>query len=151
MNVVPRLRWLATAVAPVALSVVAMATGCGKAGPERVPVFPVEGAVTFEGKPIPGAMIVLHPKHGASADLPTPRASVVKDGSFRFTTYDAGDGVPAGDYVATVAWYKLTRNGNEVQAGPNVLPPRYSNAMTSKWQIRVADAPVRLPDVKLRR
>jgi hypothetical protein len=125
--------------------------GCGKAGPDRSPVYPVEGVVTFDGKPTPGAMIVLHPKSGAASGVPTPRAQVEKDGSFRFTTYDAGDGAPPGDYVATIAWYKLVGKSGDSQAGPNVLPPKFANVKTSKWEIRVADQPAQLAPVHLRR
>jgi hypothetical protein len=150
MNLKSSWRSFAAAIVPFAIGAVAV-SGCGKARPERVAVLPVEGVVTFEGKPTPGAMIVLHRKGSMLGDVPAPRALVGKDGAFRFTTYDAGDGVPPGEYVATIAWYKLIGQRGDVQAGPNVLPPRYSNPKTSKWEIRVADAPVRLPDMKLRR
>jgi hypothetical protein len=128
-----------------------MVSGCGQSGLDRVPVVPVDGKVTFEGKPTPGAMIVLHRKDKAPSNVPAPRAQVEKDGTFRFTTYDAGDGVPPGDYVATIAWYKLASQGRDVQPGPNVLPPRYSNPATSKWDVRVAESPTRLPAATLRR
>jgi hypothetical protein len=150
MNLKSSFSWFVAAIAPIALGAVAI-IGCGKSGPERAPVLPVEGVVTFEGKSTPGAMIVLHRKGTKLDDVPAPRAVVGKDGAFRFTTYDAGDGVPAGEYVATIAWHKLTGQGSDIQAGPNVLPPRYGNPKTSTWEIRVADAPVRMPDVKLRR
>jgi hypothetical protein len=50
-------------LASIVLAAPLLAGGCGKAGPERIPVVPVDGAVTFDGKPVPGAMIVLHPKY----------------------------------------------------------------------------------------
>ena len=128
-----------------------LAVGCGQARPARVPVVPVEGAITFNGQPLPGALIVLHPKTSGSATAPAPRAQVEKDGSFRFTTYDAGDGAPPGEYVATIAWYRLVNQGGDLKAGPNVLPPQYSNPKTSNWEIRVAEAATRLPPVQLRR
>jgi hypothetical protein len=134
-----------------AFAVIATTAGCGKSKPEQVPVFPVNGAVTFDGRATPGAMIVLHAKSGASANMPTPRAQVEGDGSFRFTTYKTGDGVPSGDYVATIAWYKLVGKPGDYQAGPNVLPPKYANPKTSSWEIRVADQAAQLPPVQLRR
>jgi hypothetical protein len=144
------LKWCLTSGLLVALGV-AMIAGCGKQQPERVPVVAVEGAVKFEGRPLPGALIVLHPKTGQRIDVPTPRAHVERDGTFRITTYEAGDGAPPGDYVATVTWYKLVGQGSDVQAGPNVLPPKYSNAKSSKWEIRVAKVATRLPLMNLRR
>jgi hypothetical protein len=95
-------------------------------------------------------MIVLHRKNGASSSVPTPRAQVDKDGSFRFTTYDAGDGVPTGDYVATIAWYKLVGHPGDLKAGPNVLPARFNNPKTSKWEIRVVEQPTQLAPFQLR-
>ena len=124
--------------------------GCGNAEPQRTAVVAVEGAVSFQGKPLPGAMIALHPKTPRT-DVPTPRALVDKDGTFRVSTYEAGDGAPPGEYVATIAWYKLVGQRGDVQAGPNVLPPKYNNPKTSPWVIRVADQSTRLPPVQLRR
>ncbi len=140
-----------TLVAFVSAAVPVLIAGCGKAAPDRVEVFPVDGVVTFDGRPTPGATIVLHPKLPGASQAPAPRAQVEKDGSFRFSTYDAADGVPAGEYVATIAWYKLVGKGNDLQPGPNVLPAKYSNPKTSKWVIRVADQPIRLPHQQLRR
>jgi hypothetical protein len=128
-----------------------LTVGCGKVGQDRVPVVPVYGRVAFDGKPLPGAMIVLHPKNGGSISAPAPRAHVEKDGSFRFTTYEAGDGAPPGEYIATIAWYKLVNQAGDVKAGPNVLPPKYSNPKNSPWQIRVAESPTRLSPMQLRR
>lgn len=125
--------------------------GCGQSNPERAAVVAVEGAVSFQGHPLPGAMVVLHPKSGARTDVPTPRALVDKDGTFRVSTYDAGDGAPPGEYVTTIAWYKLVGQRGDVQAGPNVLPLKYSNPKTSPWVIRVAEQSTRLPPVQLRR
>jgi hypothetical protein len=96
-------------------------------------------------------MIVLHPKNPARADVPTPRALVRNDGTFRVNTYEAGDGAPPGDYIATIAWYKLVGQRGDVQAGPNVLPHKYSNPKSSPWVIRVAEQPTRLSPVQLRR
>ena len=129
----------------------ALLVGCGQPKFDRAAVVAVEGSVAFDGKPLPGAMIVLHPKIATPAGSPTPRAQVAKDGTFRFTTYDANDGAPPGEYVATIAWYRLVGKGSDVQAGPNVLPPKYSHPKTSKWEVRVAENPTRLPPVQLRR
>lgn len=137
--------------ATIVLTAPLLASGCGRSDPERIAVVPVDGAVTFDGKPLPGAMIVLHPKNGSSTAAPAPRAQVEKDGTFRFTTYDGGDGAPPGEYIATIAWYRLVNQGGDVKAGPNVLPPKYSNPKTSPWQISVAESPTRLSPVQIRR
>jgi hypothetical protein len=125
--------------------------GCGKTQVERVAVAPVSGSITFDGKPAPGALIVLHPKGGSTPVAPKARAQVEADGTFRFSTYDSGDGVPPGEYVATITWYQLTRQGGEVKAGPNVLPPKFANPKTSPWEVRVAEGSASIPPLKLRR
>src|SRR5688500_4438547 len=94
--------------------------GCGEAKPDRVAVHPAAGSVTFKGQPAYGASLTLHPKAGPE-NLPAPRASVEKDGSFKLSTFNGGDGAPEGEYVATVRWYKLVKAGPDVVAGPNVI------------------------------
>jgi hypothetical protein len=125
------------------------AVGCGgKAEAERVPVYPVEGAITFRGQPMPGAFIVLHPMT-PNEKAPAPRAEVTKEGALRVSTYNAGDGAPEGEYVLTIQWNKLVKNGNDVVAGPNVIPPKYSKPETSGIVVQVAAAPNTLQPIKL--
>ena len=40
----------------------------------------------------------------------TPVGIVLDDGSFKVTAYDPGDGAPQGDYVATIQWFKITKD-----------------------------------------
>lgn len=93
-------------VASMALLSLAFA-GCGPAGESRPEVIPVEGSLTINGKPAEGAMLVFHPSHGEEFDArgSRPRANVEKDGHFQVTTYDAGDGLPAGEYDVAVLWF----------------------------------------------
>ena len=57
-------------LATMALTASLLMTGCSKASPERITVVPVDGRITFNGQPLPGAMIVLHPKTGGTATRP---------------------------------------------------------------------------------
>jgi hypothetical protein len=125
------------------------AAGCsGKVEAERVPVYPVEGAITFKGQPMPGAFIVLHPKT-PNEKAPASRAEVTNEGSLRVSTYNAGDGAPEGEYVLTVQWNKLVKNGSDVVAGPNVIPSKYSKPETSGIVVHVAAGPNSLQPIKL--
>lgn len=105
--------------------------GCGEAKPARLQVHPVTGTVTFKNLPASGAVLTLHPKSPPGADVPKPRANIRPDGQFAVSTYDGGDGAPEGEYVLTVRWYKPVKNGADVQAGPNVIPPKYAKPETS--------------------
>ena len=83
----------------VLLAVVAgLAAGCG---PNRVPVYPVSGRLTIEGKtPTEGWIAALHlePAPAGEYPHPLPRARVGPDGRFQFHTYETDDGAPAGTY-----------------------------------------------------
>jgi hypothetical protein len=133
---------LATALLAVAV------VGCGKAAPERVATHPAKGTITFKGQPTPGAFVTLHPKTPLE-NVPAPRANVGKDGSFEVTTFNGGDGAPEGDYIVTVQWYKPVKNGNDVVAGPNVIPPKYGKPQTSSVVIHIAACENQLQPIKL--
>lgn len=144
-----RLRVASLGASFIAIIALTSMVGCNsKATKERVPTFPVSGTITFQGKPIPGAFVALHPK-ATQENVPSPRASVAADGSLKVSTYDGGDGAPEGEYVVTVEWYKPIKNGADVVAGPNVIPKKYASPQTSDITIRVATQPNTLPPIKL--
>lgn len=113
------------------------AAGCSKrAAADRVPVFPVEGAITLKGQPMPGAMVVFHPKT-PQENVPAPRAEINKDGVLKVSTYDGGDGAPEGEYVVTVQWNKLVKQGSDLVIGPNVVPVKYGTPGQSDLKVAV--------------
>jgi len=124
--------------------------GCGKSGPERLPVFPVSGQVLYKDKPLPNAQITLHPKNADPKALPA-QAQTDQNGNFQVTTYEAGDGAAFGEYVVTVKCYQLIKNGDSYERGPNILPPKLANAQSTDWKIQVAEAPNSLPPKKIAR
>lgn len=134
----------------VSLAIMAIATiGCAEAKPKQVPVFPVKGSITFKGAPAVGAALALHPKTPPAEAFPSPRASVGSDGSFKLTTYNGGDGAPAGEYVLTVLWYKPVKIGADMSSGPNVLPPKLARPETSDQVIVVEAGENNLPPLQL--
>jgi hypothetical protein len=144
----PRLRaYQAGAALGLVLSALA-AVGCGEAKPERILLHPVQGAITFKGHPIPGAFLTFHPK-SAVKNFPTPRASVDGSGRFTLCTYDGGDGAPEGEYIVTVQWYKPIRKGDDVVAGPNVIPRKYAVPSASTINVRIAAGINQLPTIRL--
>lgn len=74
-------------------------TGCES---DRVPVYPVSGRVTINGKPPVGWVAVLHlepaPDPSKRYPHPLPKALVGADGRFQIHTYGIDDGAPAGTY-----------------------------------------------------
>lgn len=131
-----------------ALAAIAL-VGCGEAKPERVKVFPVKGTVTFKGEQMPGALVAFHPKTPLGEGVPNPRASVAKDGTFTVSTYDGNDGAPAGEYVLTFQWYKLLKQGADVVAGPNVIPPKLGNPATSTVTVTIVEGENNVQPIQL--
>ena len=91
---------------------------------------PAKGTVLFQGKPPEGAQVILRAEGDADPRAINPRGKVAADGSVVFTTYQSGDGAPAGDYVVTAFWFKDS-------GPPNLLPDRYSHADQSDLRVRV--------------
>jgi hypothetical protein len=78
------------------------AAGCGNG---RKPVFPVQGTVAdADGKPIAGATVFFCPVENVLDNRHKPGGFSDTEGRFTLTTYDNGDGAPAGEYVVTVEW-----------------------------------------------
>lgn len=83
------------------LSAVAFA-GCSGAvgGGDRFATHPVTGKVTYNGAPVPGAVVTFSPNKTG-----VPGASGITDnqGTYILTTYDAGDGAVEGEYKVMVS------------------------------------------------
>lgn len=136
---------------PLILFAVAVSfTGCGDYE-NRQPVFPVEGTVSFEGRPAAGAFVVFHPKNASVPEPLHPSAHVDQNGQFKLTSYDAGDGAPAGDYTVTVQWRQLVRDGQDVVLGPDVVPAQYSRPESTVLQAKVVEGPNSVPQILIRR
>jgi hypothetical protein len=76
----------------------------GVAETNRKPTHPARGKVWCDGTPAVGTVVtffLLDPE-GKKKPARAADALVEADGSFVLTTYRAGDGAPAGDYVVTV-------------------------------------------------
>jgi hypothetical protein len=124
--------------------------GCNRMPADRLEVFPVEGQVCYEGRPMPGALVVFHPQ-GGGPKAPRPTGYADKDGKFRLTTYTKQDGAPAGPYSVTVEWRQLVIRGEDVQISDNLLPPLYASSATTTLTARVKQEATALPGLFLRR
>ena len=92
---------------------------------KRLQTHPVTGRAYFEGTPMPGAVVTFVSDKGAAAKATKATGVVEADGSFQLTTYKAFDGVPAGEYLVSVAWREATGKG------PSLLPAKYASPSTS--------------------
>lgn len=112
--------------------------GCGPKTPARVKTYPVIGKLTVDGE-APGSPIQVycHPVDGMDPNFPTVSECVTNDdGTFQISTYLAGDGVPAGDYILTFEWkeFNLLSRG---YGGPDKLKKKYSDKEKSPYRITV--------------
>jgi hypothetical protein len=73
-------------------------TGCSNS--LRPPTYPVTGTVTFQGKPVAGAVITFVPT-GEEGEA----ASAISDseGKYALTTWEAGDGARPGEYRVKIS------------------------------------------------
>src|SRR4051812_18097123 len=101
--------------------------GCGSGGIERVPVVPVTTKILFDGEPLEGAFVVLHPKAGVNSKALAARGYVAQDGTFKPSTYVAGDGAAEGEFAVTVELRPVVQSAGGDMPGPNVLPERYAS------------------------
>jgi hypothetical protein len=118
-----------------------------QAGPP-CPVHPVVGRIAI-GKLVPsGAQVVFHPVGRQLPDQAVPRATVRDDGAFLLSTFGAEDGAPEGDYVVTIQWFRIGKDG---APGPNVLPVRYARPDSSPLKVAVGAGRNELPAFELAR
>jgi hypothetical protein len=138
----------------VVLSAVGMA-GCGDG---RLPVYPVSGTVTLDGKPLAKAEIWLVPK-GETAlkaePVIRPYAVADSDGNFAPSTYLTSDGAPAGEYGVMVHWAGAPVSSDNQDEQPEHaangkgerplrFPRRYMNPTNSGLTVTIREEPNRL-------
>jgi hypothetical protein len=117
--------------------VVAVIAGCGKddQGPkiEKQPTVPVTGIVTYKGRPLGNASVVLYSLDSKTAPYGKSDAA----GTFMLSTYGSQDGAPPGKYKVTVA----VSGVKEIEPGvledeppggfKSPIPVKYANPQTT--------------------
>jgi hypothetical protein len=111
-----------------------LASSCGDG---QVKVYPVHGKVVDEkGKPAAGAQVFFHPVSPPGGNVEAVVGTTDDSGVYRLTTYTAGDGAPAGQYVVTVCWYEPKKS----PFGPppkDILCGKYASRETSPFKFAV--------------
>jgi hypothetical protein len=134
--------------------VLVFVSGCGKG---RIPTYPVTGAIVVDGKPAAGAIIVFVPNSTAEEEGQRERPFAIADaeGQFNLTTFEPGDGAPAGDYKALVQWPaplapEAARGGGRAAVGPDRLKGKYFDLEKSALTATVAEESNELPPFELK-
>ena len=136
--------------------------GCsGSKGPQREPTFPVTGIVQIDGKPTPLVQVLLFPADKAPeviGNTGAPHAGTTDSaGKFQITTYDTGDGAPAGNYVIAFYWpgsqlLSLLGDPDEPKVDPvaTKFNKKYGSPAKSKTKVTVEQGnPVDLKTIEL--
>ena len=135
------------------LGALPLLTACGS---KKLPVYPVTGEVRFQGKPALGAEVIFHPQGGSEQQKQTrPNGRADEFGKFALTTYELGDGAPAGEYQITITWPGPLPGANPKDkkaalAGPDRLQGRYVDPAKSGLKATVANAANQLPVIELK-
>jgi hypothetical protein len=134
--------------------------GCSDNG--RLPIYPVSGELTINGAPAKGCVVTFVPVDPALQGVVLPTGKVNESGKFELTTYETGDGAPAGDYGVTLLWEATKWGGRDPDRGvdpvvtvkPDRLMDKYASPEQSKLTAKVvagknALEPFRLNGVQL--
>jgi hypothetical protein len=137
---------------PLLLFVSIMATlgGCNQRDASRKPTFPLTGTVRVDGAPAEGVLVKITDVDGHDPSDPTfSTAYTDPQGKFQLSTYDAGDGVPEGEYLVTFMWGQV--NPLTMQfGGPDKLQGRYDDPETSEFRVKVeAGKPTEMGEIQL--
>lgn len=112
-----RARWLLSCGLSVGLL-----AGCG-GGAGRPPTYPVEGTVTFEGKPLADATVTFRPAGTDSGQQPA-NGKTDASGRYQLTTFSASDGAMAGSYRVTIMKFAAVAAEGAAGDGDDYVPPR---------------------------
>jgi len=112
---------------------------CGETDPSRKPTYPVTGEVYVDGQPAAELAVRCTDVKGLDKENPTISSAFTdEEGKFEISTYEAADGVPAGEYILTFMWGQWNRVSGSY-GGPDKLGDRYSNPETSEHRITVKE------------
>ena len=130
----------------------AVACGCGPADEERPPLHRAQGSLWINNQPAEGAMLVFHrigePSFDARGTRPT--ASVDAEGNFSLTTYQAGDGAPAGEYQVAILWFDEPQSSSPWdKLGGRLANPNRSGIQVTVEPGRDSLEPIRIDGVPI--
>jgi hypothetical protein len=119
--------------------------GCSGGSEDRPELFPVKGAAKYNGQSMTGGCVSLVPvTHDSRVKIP-PFGLVDEDGVFQITTYETGDGAPAGDYSVTVSW-----SDDDVDSPSDLFKGRYRNPKKPVAKFTVKEGANEIPLIDLK-
>jgi hypothetical protein len=136
--------------ASLALAVAATALLTASCGSGRKTVYPVRGKVLdARQKGAAGAVVYFNPLDPNYGDLNKPVGKVAEDGTFTLTTYEQGDGAPAGEYAVTIVWPTPRKTPLDPEGGDQ-LQGKFADPKSSTIRFTVKKEPGNdVPDILL--
>jgi 5-hydroxyisourate hydrolase-like protein (transthyretin family) len=124
--------------------------GCSQRDPSWKPTFPLTGTVLVDGTPAEGVLVQITEVGQPDLENPTfSSAYTDAQGKFALSTYEAGDGVPEGEYFVTFMWGQVNMLSMQY-GGPDKLNNRYHDPEKSEFRIRVdAGKPTDMGEIQL--
>ena len=115
---------------PATCLLLLLPTGCGRQGPEMVPV---EGTIIFGGGPWPKPGVLNFTVESPAPGLPNRPAMGLfdTDGRLTVTTFKRGDGLIPGKYRIGVECWEVRPEMASPTPPKSYVPPRYRSAATS--------------------
>jgi hypothetical protein len=111
--------------------------GCSQKPDHWKETFPVTGTVLVDGAPASQLQVILHDVKGLDTANPSLSSTFTDDaGAFSMTTYQFGDGVPAGEYKMTFLWGQLNTVSMQY-GGPDRLNGKYEDPDKSEFTVKV--------------
>ena len=100
--------------------------------------FPVTGEVYVDGEPAAMLSVTLNDVNGIDPNSPAIPTAVTKgDGAFAVSTFEAGDGAPAGEYIATFVWGEM--QGLSLDTDNDKLKGKFSDPEKSEHKVTVTE------------
>ncbi len=141
----PRLQWFGLSLA---LVVIGLALTFQFSAPVVVhETRPIQVQALLNNRPMPGAQLTLHPlvpPNGAGLDNQDPpivgRGLFDESGACSPVINSAQSGLPTGEYIASISWFKVSVKEGETVAGPDLVPQVFRSPATSPLRVMVTDA-----------
>jgi hypothetical protein len=153
-------RWLKGAAlnAPVGMiccAILLIISGCGRG---RIPTYAVSGTVNVDARPADGAIIIFCPATaGTELESVRPAGKTDAAGKFQLTTFEPGDGAPAGEFKVLVKWPAATPAGDDrerrpgsANKGPDRLKGKYYSQESTPLTATIQKGTNNLPPFELK-
>lgn len=125
------------------VALAALPLGCGSDKPASLApsnTAPVNGSVTYKGKPAVGFRVTFHPQFDIGSVKFTPNGETDKQGRFTLSTGAPGNGAPPGKYKVTIEKpYATSDRKTGLDTEADELKGKYSpkDPSASKFEVEV--------------